>query len=99
MRKENEIRMESNRRLWGEGWAGTLPPPRGPKECGGDPGQQEGSRRHLHQEGPQAPLTPGIGKVPAATCSKESSICQTPPSPKRKTAQAQGGTTRPAGRA
>lgn len=31
MRKENEIRMESNRRLWGEGRAGTLPPPAAPK--------------------------------------------------------------------
>lgn len=97
MRKENEIRMESNRWLWGEGRAGTLPPR--PQRMWRRPWSAGGKQATPASGRPQAPLTPGIGKVPTATCSKESSIRQTPPSPKRKTAQAQGGTTRPAGRA
>lgn len=55
MRKENKIRMESNRRLWGEGRAGTLPRP---------PRPQRMWRRPWSAGGKQA--TPASGRPPGS---------------------------------
>lgn len=81
MRKENEIRMESNRRLWGEGRAGTLPPRpqrmwRRPWSAGGKQatpasGRPPGSLNPRNREGAHSYLLKGELYPSGASIPKE----------------------------